>query len=340
MIKVGIIGYGFSAKTFHLPFIEANDHYQLVGFCSRQTLAIKQKYPSVSCHETLTALIANTTVDLVIITSPNSCHFKQTKYCLENGLHVVVEKPITATSAQAHELNELAVRNGLVLSVYHNRRWDGDFLTIQKLIAQKKLGDLKLFESHFDRFRPNVQSRWREQPGQATGILYDLGSHLIDQALVLFGMPDAITARCLSLREDSIVTDYFHVQLHYEKLEVILHSSPFMAGNNARFRLEGTNGTYQINGLDPQETQLRNNLPINNIDFGYDRANSSGIFYGDISEEQIPTDKGDYREYYQQLASAVLHDKLVPVSAESAMQVIKIIELAIESSNKGMRVNI
>ncbi|MCP4078258.1 MAG: oxidoreductase [Gammaproteobacteria bacterium] len=339
MIKVGIIGYGNSAQTFHLPFITSNESLELVAISSSQTEAIKERYPTISIFDSADDLILNSGIELVIITAPNHVHYSLAKQALEQGLHVIVEKPMVTKSSEAEELIQLAKTRSLVLSVFQNRRWDGDFLTIKKLLKQKALGEIRFFESHFDRFRPLVRQRWREQPGPGAGFLFDLGPHLIDQALCLFGSPDSITSRCLALRNNSEITDYFHILLHYEALEVALHASTFSAGPNRRFRLEGTKGSYDKYGLDPQEAQLHKGLSPSDILFGAEQINQFGTLYLENSKYQIDTETGCYQQFYLKMVDAINNGGSSPVDCEEIVSVIKIIELAEISSQQGRTVS-
>ena len=335
MIKVGVIGYGFSAQTFHLPFILSSSEFEFSALSTTQSEKIKQTHPHVSCFSTPEALIASNTVSLVVITAPNAVHFSLVKMCLLHGLHVIVEKPMTATSAQAQALNQLAQSRGLVLSVFHNRRWDGDFLTVKKLLAEKTVGDLRVFESRFDRCRPTVGAKWKEAPGIATGVWYDLGSHLVDQAVNLFGLPLSVTARCLALRERSEVTDYFHVQLHYADLEVILHSSPFTHDSSARFALHGSKGSFIKCGTDVQESQLKQGMKPKADEYGTDSPQNFGRLFKNGQERIIATQLGCYQHYYRAISQAINHGQSIPVTADEGAKVIKILELALLSSNTG-----
>ena len=335
MLKVGVIGYGYSAKTFHIPLINASELFQLAAISSSQKDTIAIEYPDVVVFETAQDLIASTTVDLVVITAPNAAHYPIAKQCLENRLHVVVEKPMVTTSVQAEELVSIASERGLVLSVFHNRRWDGDFLTVKTLINNELIGDIRFFESHFDRFRPVVRQRWREQPGPGSGIWFDLGSHLVDQAVNLFGLPEAVTARCLPMREGSETTDYFHVLLHYKNLEVVLHGSCFSAAPNNRFRVEGTAGSYLKYGLDPQEQQLKKGIRPDDPSYGVENTQDYGRFYSDLSNEPVKTEKGCYQQYYSEISAAIESGAENPVNPEDAVEVLKILELAEKSSARG-----
>lgn len=346
MIKVAVVGYGLSATVFHIPFIMHSDFFTFTAVSSRQKEEISRAHPTVDVYDDGVALITHCDADLIVITAPNEVHYDLAKLALEKGKHVVLEKPMTATSEQALALAALAKQQSLILSVYHNRRWDGDFLTLKRLIETNSLGEIKVFTSQFDRFRPQVRQRWREQPGEATGIWYDLGSHLLDQALFLFGEPQEITARCSMLREGANTVDYFHVMLHYPNKEVILQSSPYAANPNIRFQLQGDLGSYVKYGLDPQEEQLRDGLSPTVPAFGIEPPAKYGVIYKPLSDdssahaEKVETLRGSYASYYHQLALAISMGETNPVTALEGAKVIKLIELAQQSSDSGLRINV
>ncbi|EDM65743.1 predicted dehydrogenase, partial [Moritella sp. PE36] len=256
-IKTAVIGYGFSAKTFHIPFISSLAEFELSAISSSQIAAVTADWPMAKYYLSADDLLKNSDAELVIITAPNDVHFQLAKTALEQNKHVIIEKPFVTNVADGEELIALAAEKGLILSVYNNRRWDGDFLTVKKLIEEGSLGEIKCFESHFDRFRPEVRQRWREQSATGGGILFDLGPHLIDQTLQLFGVPDAITAQCLIMREGSTNIDYFNLVLHYPDKVATLHSDLYSAGPNKRFSVKGDKGSYEKQGLDPQEDRLK-----------------------------------------------------------------------------------
>jgi len=346
LIKVAVVGYGLSATVFHLPFVAHAKQFNLVAISSSQLERVQKNHPRIDVYLDAQQMIEECNADLVIITSPNMSHYPLAKLALESGKHVLVEKPMTTTSDQALALAKLAQRQSLVLSVYHNRRWDGDFLTLAQLVKSGQLGKIKVFNSHFDRFRPTVRNRWREQPGAGAGILYDLGSHLIDQALCLFGAPDSLTANCSKLRDGATTTDYFQLMLHYANMEVVLQSSPFSADPNIRFQLQGTKGSYIKYGLDPQEDQLGEGLSPEVPAFGVEPPSAYGKKYiadADGALQQVTklqTMTGCYMDYYNQLASAISNGLTVPVTALEGAKVIKLIELAELSSATKQRVEV
>jgi predicted dehydrogenase len=338
MIKTAVIGYGLSAKTFHLPFIQLQSELQLVAISSRQA-ELKLDYPQISHYQQAEELIAQSDAELVVITSPNDSHYPLAKRALQAGKHVLVEKPFVLTEAEGIELFALAAQKQRQLFVYHNRRFDGDFLTLQQLLHSAVLGPIRYFESHFDRFRPVPRPRWREQQGAGTGILFDLGPHLIDQAIALFGAPEALTARCRALRQGSDTVDYFHLLLHYADKEVVLHSSPFCALPTARFMLQGDLGSYHKTGLDPQEDALRSGQKPGGANWGQEIEAMYGVLALQSEQQSLtrsyPTLAGNYQLFYQQLVASIQQGSASPVSADEALLNIRLIELALQSQLQG-----
>ncbi len=334
-IKTAVLGYGFSAKTFHIPFITSLPEFDLVAISSSQREAVIDAWPTVQHYITADELLEHSDAELVIITAPNEVHFSLAKNALENNKHVVLEKPFVTNVADGKALIALAAGKKRLLSVFQNRRWDGDFLTLKKLIEEQQLGQVKSFESHFDRFRPEVRQRWRELASDGGGILFDLGPHLIDQALQLFSIPDAITAQCLLMREGSSNVDYFNVMLHYPDKLALLHCDLFSAGPNKRFSVKGTQGNYEKLGLDPQEARLIAGVLPNEANWADETAEQYGRLFFAESGEVVPTERGGYQTYFKVMADAIRSNKPVPVSAEEALWGIKLIELAMESSRLG-----
>ncbi|MFT6924828.1 MAG: scyllo-inositol 2-dehydrogenase (NADP+) [Psychromonas sp.] len=340
VIKTAVVGYGFSAKTFHLPFIDALLEFDLSAISSSQADTVKQDWPDAEHYFTAEEMLQNSDAQLVIITAPNDVHFSLAKLALENNKHVLLEKPFVTKIADGQTLIRLAEEKGLLLSVYHNRRWDGDFLTVKKLIAENKLGDIKHFESHFDRFRPVVRQRWREQSEEGGGILFDLGPHLIDQALQLFGLPEALTAQCKIMREGSTNIDYFNLTLHYPDKLALLSASLFSAGPNLRFNIQGDQANYRKLGLDPQEERLKAGVQPNTSDWGKENEAQYGQLYFAESSQVLPTECGGYQHFYSQLADAINNGAQLPVSAQDALWNIRLIELAMQSSRLGKTIKV
>lgn len=339
-IQTGLIGYGLSGRIFHAPFIESSDGFELGGVNSRNPEAVLAKHPHVKVNAESRALLDDPDLELIVITAPNPLHFPLARDALLAGKHVLLEKPAVTRLEHMEALAKLAHGNDLVLSVYQNRRYDGDFLRLRQLIDSRDLGGLKHLDSRYDRFRPHPQKRWREQPGEGSGIFWDLGPHLIDQALTLFGPPDSLTARLRILRDASETVDWFDVQLHYRQFEVHLGSTPFEAGRMRRFNARFDRGSWQCWGLDPQEEALRaDQMPWDPTypDRGAtQQADLTRLDQDDrITATQESPAAGDYRWYYQTLYRAIREGGPAPVSLSDACALLYTMERAEESSNRG-----
>lgn len=336
-LNVALVGYGYAGKTLHAPLINIVPNLNLVAVCSSQPEKVLADYPSVKVSHSLDELFTHSQLDAVVIATPNHTHFDLAKQSLLAGKHVVVDKPFTVTAAQARELKALAEEKNLVLSVFHNRRWDADFLTLRNVIASGKLGDLVSFESHFDRFRPEVRTRWREQSGHGNGLWYDLGPHLLDQALQLFGYPIAIQADFAMQRKDAQAVDYFHVLLRYERLRVILHAGMLVADETPRYALRGDAGSYTKFGLDTQEESLKLCELPSGEHYGLDPRD--GVLQLPNAEGNITNIvtnlRGNYRQFYAEFRDAILLNATNPVSLADAVLTMELIELACESAALG-----
>ncbi|MDU7389278.1 oxidoreductase [Atlantibacter hermannii] len=333
-IRVGLIGYGYASKTFHAPLIVGTPGMTLSAVSSSDASKVHADWPNVTVVSDPKQLFNDPSLDLIVIPTPNDTHFPLARAAMEAGKHVVVDKPFTVTLSQARELEAMAKSRGLVLSVFHNRRWDSDFLTLKGLIAEGKLGEVSYFESHFDRYRPQVRNRWREQAGPGSGIWYDLGPHLIDQALVLFGVPVSITVDMAQLRPDAQTTDYFHAVLTYPQRRVVLHSTMLAAAESARYIVHGTRGSYVKFGLDPQEDRLKAGERPPQEDWGYDmRDGVLTLAVGDeLDAQTLLTVPGNYPAYYAAIRDALNGQGENPVPASQAIRVMELIELGIESA--------
>lgn len=322
MIRVGLVGYGLAGKAFHAPLILSCDRMELA--------AVLTSRDAPAPVRTLDELIERS--DLVVVASPNQTHFPIAKAALEAGRHVVVDKPFTVALDEADELIALAEQKGRVLSVFHNRRWDSDFLTVRKIMP--RLGEVMLFESHWDRFRPQIKEGWRERPEAGGGVLSDLGPHHIDQALQLFGTPEAIGADICTQRANAVVDDYFDVTFHYGRRRVRLCCSTLVAEPRPRFAIHGTGGSYIKLGLDPQEAQLKEGLEPGDPSFGIDSRD--GIFVGPTGEaESVPTSKGNHPAFYEGMADAILEGAPSPVAPQDARDGLLLINLARRASLTG-----
>jgi predicted dehydrogenase len=339
MIKVGLVGFGISAKVFHAPFITTNNNYELVSVVERHKQESKELYPFVQVVKTFEELLQNEEIDLVVITTPNETHFPYAKAALEAGKHVVLEKPVTNTSKEALELLEIANSNSVVLSVYQNRRYVSDFFTIRDLLDKQLLGEVHTFEGHYDRYRAEARPQaWREHALPGSGILYDLGPHLLDQVLYLFGSPLTITADIRRQRPHAKVDDYFDIRLDYSFLKVMLQAGMLVREPGPRYLIHGTKGSFVKSGEDPQEALLRaGKLPVGE-DWGKEPDEIYGILHtelnGKLVRERYPSHKGDYAAYYKNLYDSLANDKPVRERIEHGYNTIRLIELAFESAQK------
>ncbi|MEG6040321.1 oxidoreductase [Enterobacter ludwigii] len=333
-IRVGLIGYGYASKTFHAPLIAGTPGMALAAVSSSDATKVHADWPSVPVVSEPKHLFNDPNIDLIVIPTPNDTHFPLAKAALEAGKHVIVDIPFTVTLSQARELDALAKSFGRVLSVFHNRRWDSDFLTVKALLNEGTLGEILFFESHFDRFRPQVRNRWREQAGPGSGIWYDLAPHLLDQAVNLFGLPVSMTVDLAQLRPGAQTTDYFHAVLSYPQRRIVLHGTMVAAAESARYILHGTRGSYVKFGLDPQEERLKNGERLPQEDWGYDMRDGvvTRVEGEERVEETLLTIPGNYPAYYAAVRDALNGTGDNPVPASQAIQIMELIELGIESA--------
>ncbi|MEK0208600.1 oxidoreductase [Klebsiella michiganensis] len=333
-IRVGLIGYGYASKTFHAPLVSGTPGMTLAAFSSSDETKVLADWPAVKVVTAPQALFSDPDIDLVVIPTPNDTHFPLAKAALEAGKHVVVDKPFTVTLSQARELEAIAKSEGRLLSVFHNRRWDSDFLTVKSLINEGLLGEVGYFESHFDRYRPQVRQRWREQGGPGSGIWYDLAPHLLDQVVNLFGLPVSMQVDLAQLRPGSQSTDYFHAVLAWPQRRVVLHGTLVAAAETARFIIHGSRGSYVKYGLDPQEERLKSGERLPQEDWGYDMRDGllTRAEGEEITEESWLTLPGNYPAYYAAIRDALNGIGVNPVPASQAIQIMELIELGLESA--------
>ena len=336
-ISVGLIGYGMAGRTFHAPVIQSVPNLRLKKVVERHSSEARQRYPWVEVVPDATTLLQDEEIRLVVIATPNASHFELAQQSLRANKHVVVEKPFTTTSAQAQELIDLARRQNKVISVYHNRRWDGDFQTVKKLLEGRLLGRLVDYESHFDRFRNSPSpNAWREEEVAGGGILFDLGSHLIDQAQVLFGLPRMITSDIRTQRDFAKTNDSFDLILHYDDLKVTLKAGMLVREQSPRFILHGTEGSFVKYGFDPQEEALKQGLTPSEPNWGIDARDQWGTLLTQVGgldlEGHVKTIAGCYQSFYQNIVDVISGRAELAVKPEEARNTIRVIELAMESS--------
>ncbi|HEU0100331.1 MAG TPA: Gfo/Idh/MocA family oxidoreductase [Allosphingosinicella sp.] len=305
-IRTALIGRGMAGTIFHAPLIRSVPELELV---------------TVAGADGAAAAIASEDIDLVVVATPNGSHFPLARAALEAGKHVVVDKPFTTSVADADALIALAAARQRMLTVFHNRRWDGDFLTVRQLIESGRLGEIGLFEAHWDRFRPEPKPGWRETGVEGSGLLWDLGPHLIDQALLLFGRPDSAIGDVATQRRGAAADDYFAITLRYGRRRIRLCASNLVAEPRPRFAVHGTSGSFVKHGLDPQEEALRLGIAP--------QAGPPGILTGpDGGREEIPTVPGRYSAFYEGVAAAVGGRAPPPVDPADAREGMRIIEQA------------
>ncbi|TFI59050.1 oxidoreductase [Sphingomonas parva] len=286
-------------------------------------------------------LIARGDIDLLVVAAPNHAHFALAEAALSAGKHVVVDKPFTVTTAEADVLLALAAARQRMLTVFQNRRWDGDFLTVRAMIESGRLGEILLFEAHWDRFRPAIKPGWRERPSEGGGLFVDLGAHLVDQALVLFGRPEALSADLVRQRQQAEVDDYFDLILHYGRMRARLSASTLVTAPRPRFALYGTEGALVKHGLDPQEARLRDGGDVLDPGFGIEDEADYALFTpADGPAERIATVPGCYRTFYEEVAEALLRGGPPPVDPRSARNGLLVLELARESAREGKRLTL
>lgn len=342
IIEAGIIGYGLAGRVFHAPLLSEIPGFKVSKILTTdpdRITSVKKKYPGTGIAENFQEILNDEQLSLVIIASPNEFHFEQTKQALFHNKHVVCDKPFTISSAEADELIAIANERHLILSAFQNRRWDSDFQTIQKLLAEKRLGEIVEAEIHFDRFRKFIKpNSWKEESRPGGGILYDLGAHLVDQAQVLFGLPEAVTGLLTTQRIEGRNTDNFEIILHYPKLKVTLKAGMLVRTPLPRYIITGQNASFIKHGLDVQEDQLDNGMSTEDDNFGVEPNSLWGTLYFDqgdkIKTEIIESEKGNYKAYYQNVYNAITKGVKLAVPAIEGRNNIRIIELAILSSSE------
>lgn len=335
-INTALCSFGMSGWVFHAPFITTNPGFNFYGVWERTKNLAQEKYPSVKTFRSLEELLADDAVELVVVNTPSITHYDYTKQALLAGKHVIVEKPFTATAAEAQELIDLAHKQNVKLSVYQNRRYDSDYKTVKKILDAGLLGDLVDAEIRYDRYTPELSYKiHKETPTPAVGGLYDLGSHLIDQALQLFGIPSAVFADIACNRPGSKVSDYFDVKLFYPSYRVSLKSSYYVREAMPGYQIHGKLGSFIKHKTDVQETDLQKHKVPGGDDWGIEPETQQGLLHtekeGKVIKEYVASEKGNYGDYYKAIYDAIRHNAPVPVTGEEGMKVIQVIEAANKS---------
>ncbi|MEL1244668.1 Gfo/Idh/MocA family oxidoreductase [Flavobacterium sp. DGU11] len=337
-LKTALLSYGMSGKVFHAPFLEMHPGFELTGSWERSKKLIQQDYPSVKSYSSLEELLADD-ADLIIVNTPVDTHYEYAKKVLEAGKHALVEKAFTTTVAEAEQLDILAKQKGLKLAVFQNRRWDSDLKTVKQVLDQNLLGEVVESEFRFDRYNPNLSPKaWKEDSNPGAGILMDLGPHLIDQAVYLFGFPEAVFADIRKLRENSRVDDDFSIVLYYPDKRVKLHAGFFVREGVPAYVVHGRKGSFLKQRGDTQEDVLKTGQKPNLDDWGTEPEDKAGFLHtehdGELFRKNIPTQQGNYYSLFDGLYKAITEDTQEPVTAEDGIRVMKIIEAAQQSSKE------
>ena len=332
-LKVALMGYGFAGKTFHAPLLTHLPGLQLTHIVSSDSTKVRQDHDVTVLAKPEDAF-ALPEIDLIVIATPNSTHFDLASRGISAGKHVVVDKPFTVTSDEAAELISLAKKHQRVLSVFQSRRWDGDFLTLRQILREGCLGEVIQFESRYDRYRPEPRQRWREQAVPGAGVWFDLGSHLIDQALQLLGPPDAIYADLELQRRGAQAVDYFHTMLRYGRSRAILSAGCLVVSETPRFAVHGTAGGFTKFGMDTQEEFLKRGEMPGSAGWGRDPRTGTLVTAkdGGVETRQVPNIPGNYLAYYEAIRDAIALGAPNPVPPEEGLAVIKLLEAGIRSS--------
>jgi len=341
MVRVGLIGFGLAGQAFHAPVIRGVTGMELACVLERHTSKAKEKYPEVRLARTLEELLSDDTISLCVVATPNDSHFSYAQACLEAGRHVVVDKPLTPTMAEAEQLVRLAAKRERLITVYQDRRYDGAFETVKKLVTSGTLGTVAEYECRFDRFRLNGKpNAWREQADfPAAGVLWDLGPHLLDQALVLFGEPEAISASAFNQRATSQIDDAFDVCMEYRHARASLRARIIAYAPGPHLLIHGTAGSYVKHGMDPQEEILRSDKSPDGPDWGADWGKEPEDRWGTLSlatgeTRKVPTERGDYRGFYANVRDAIEKGAKLDVTPDQALRTMRALLLAHKSSRE------
>jgi len=329
-IVTAITSYGMSGEVFHAPFIEDHNGFQLKYILERSKDRSKERYPNATIVRTYEEILNDPLVELVVVNTPNLLHYSMTKAALLSGKHVIVEKPFTVTVAEGEELIQLAKAKGLLISVYHNRRLEGEFKTIQKLIKGNTLGDIETFEIHYDRYRPEIgPKKWKEEVNPGAGVLYDLGPHIIDQALQLFGKPLSFQSDLQIQRVSGTVVDYFHITLNYPSHTAVATASMITQGVTLKYLIRGSKGVYRKYGTDPQEELLKNGHSPLEPGWGFEPQEQWGVIeLKDGTSYKLPTLHGTYMEFYEAIYQTIRNGAKPLITPEESLESVRIIETA------------
>jgi predicted dehydrogenase len=337
MIRVGVVGFGLAGRVFHAPLISSVDRLQLAAVVERSTSFAAERYPGTATYRTVEEMLADKSLDLIVVASPSATHFDVARQVIAAGKHVVVDKPVATSSTEIAQLIALAAERGVTLVPFHNRRWDGDYLTVEKLLREGAVGRLVSLESRMDRWNPGATRRaWKNDPAQGGGVLLDLGTHLVYLALALFGKPLGVSAEVERERDGEGANDAFTIRLRYDELRVTLGSNMLSAAQPPRWVLRGTEGCFRKSGVDPQEAALNKITRIDSPQWGQEPREQWGLLSvqtdGALVTQPVETIAGNYRRFYEGVRDALLGQATPPVSAVEAWRAARILEWAKQSS--------
>ncbi|MCU4164701.1 Gfo/Idh/MocA family oxidoreductase [Carboxylicivirga caseinilyticus] len=346
IIKTGVASYGMSGRIFHGPSLKVlSDQYEVIGVFERTKNESEKLFPQATIYRSFADLLANPEIELVIVNTPDHLHYGMTKEALLAGKHVVTEKPFTLSVEEADELIDLAKKQNRVLSVYQNRRYDGNFKTVKKIIDQGLLGRLVELEIHYDRYRKEIrEGSWKEEGDERVGVLFNLGSHLIDQVVQLVGMPTSVNAKMAKVRDQSEVNDYMNIRLDYENLQVVLRSSYLVKVPGPMYSLHGVDGSFIKYGGDPQEELLDKGYLPTGDDWGKEDESNWGLLVTDYNglnySGKIETEAGYYPGFYNDLYQCIALEGNNPVPPEQALETVRILNAAVESHASGRTIQL
>jgi predicted dehydrogenase len=331
-LGVGLVGYGLGGRTFHAPFVRVTGGLELRAVVSRDPAKVSADLPDTPVVPSVEALLARGDIDVVVVSSPDELHAEHATAALNAGKHVLIDKPFAQSLPQAREVARLAEDKGRVLTIFHNRRWDADFLTLRRLLDDDRLGRIVHFESHFDRWRPEVAAGWKD--ARKGGSWFDLGAHLVDQAIGVMGRPRAVMADIAAMREGAPAPDWFHAVLFYPQGRAVLHSNKLAADHALRFAVHGTKGSWIKHGLDTQEPALVAGTRPDSADFGIDPVPGQ-LVIGDAPGQPVENATGAYQEFWHAFERALRGAGPNPVPAEQALTVMEVLEAGLLSGQRG-----
>jgi scyllo-inositol 2-dehydrogenase (NADP+) len=340
VIKTGICSYGMSGKLFHAPFLEAHPGYQLSAIVERHNNDSIERYPNAKLYRSVEELCADKDLQLIVVNTPTHLHFEQAKLVLQSGKNIVIEKPFAVTVSEAEELTALAAANHLFISVYQNRRYDGDYAAVKEVVDKGLLGEIREVEIRYDRYRPAFGGKLhKEGEMRGAGIIYDLSPHLVDQAIQLFGFPNAVFADLIKMRDDVAVPDYFELLFYYDRLRVRLKATCIARESTFAYTLHGMKGSFLQQRSDTQEHELLSGRKPSLESWCPAPAKPDGILHteinGEVVRQETTSSPGNYMGYYDDIYKALTGQGLNPVPAADGIKNMRIIEAALESVREG-----